>query len=725
MKLLTHVVVTVLLVGMTMASLPAGGSSVAEAAAAPPIEAAASLAATIVESPDLEAVVAATQEALSWGGVTVADPSTVYLKAKGPRAAMQATPLEVLNLALEARDRETAGRISLDELADRLDDFRFPFPRGTDPGKKMVKLLKVWIAEAKKLPNDPRSFTPLFLNNMALRQSPSLNLAAGGYPPETLRLTLLEAELLTAAFMRVKVDGAFPARAAYSSARGQVSKPCSDFKDGFNKSLPLGGDILGADVNWLGGQALEKGVEKMTGSALKGKLAGKVVSGANIALRIIKVMAIYGTATVRIYFLDPADGAILSEVHKPMEQLNVDSDRSVAPTAVAGLSDKDWEEYKREVDRLGTESEELSQSVKDCFGFIGMPAPTDLADLADEMNKWRIEWTIGSGTQFHARINVTESKFDFPGQMAHYLKKVSDHEGGAVMRMDVLPEREEDHPGVLYAVNVIATAELDVSQPPSFQTFVDAAMGPMGLASSLVEAGAGMLQSIAGPTASTPLEVNYHVAQCTGGSSKPARLVSAKPSAEGSWRARITGDAGCGVVGTIEWGSTQTASEPTLTANYKSDGTVNIKMAPAPDDPSTEGYDESLYWLVDAGSSYSFQGSGSEHGTDGANCEQFGTASDSGSGTFDGEENRIRVEGHGTQFVSIDVRYTYQYKRHNEYYCYGDFVFETDADYLQEVDLGVTAETTNTQEPYTSYEYHESYNGSNYSSYLNAVLSVN
>ena len=208
----------------------------------------------------------------------------------------------------------------------------------------------------------------------------------------------------------------------------------------------------------------------------------------------------------------------------------------------------------------------------------------------------------------------------------------------------------------------------------------------------------------------------------TGCVCKPARLVDAKAAPDGSIKARISGEAGCGVTGTINWGSTSTANTPTLTSNYSWTGTVNIKMKPSTDDPSTE-WDESLD-LVDAGSSYSFSGGGSEHGTDGADCYQDTTANDQGSGAFDGEENTIYVSGPGSEYLSINVRYTYRWQRHSEYYCDGQFLFETNGDEISSNTLDVDPRTTDTEEPYTHYEDHQSYSGSNYSSYLDTVVNA-
>ena len=79
-----------------------------------------------------------------------------------------------------------------------------------------MEMLALWVRSAAQAPNDPRSFTPLFLAEMARLQDPPVDLAGSRYtrpgrgdgPPvdlrgaprsEQLRLTLLEVELIAAA----------------------------------------------------------------------------------------------------------------------------------------------------------------------------------------------------------------------------------------------------------------------------------------------------------------------------------------------------------------------------------------------------------------------------------------------------------------------------------------------------------------------------------------------
>lgn len=139
----------------------------------------------------MRAAAGATEQALAWGGVRVRSKARVYARGRGPAGAVSATPLEALHLAVEARERESVERLTLAELARMLRGLGFPFARG-DPGLQLASFLRGWIAKARARPADPRSFTPLFLAEMARFQRPAVDLTRP-FPPEALRLTLVEA----------------------------------------------------------------------------------------------------------------------------------------------------------------------------------------------------------------------------------------------------------------------------------------------------------------------------------------------------------------------------------------------------------------------------------------------------------------------------------------------------------------------------------------------------
>ncbi len=467
---------------------------------------AARLARAIVKARTLAGAEAATRQALAWGGVTVRLGGRVYARGRGPSGAVSATPLEALHLAVEARERESVERLTLAELGRMLRGFRFPFGRG-DPGAQLAAFVREWIAQARRRPRDPRSFTPLFLAEMARLQRPAVDLARGEYRPGELRLTLLEGELLAAAFLRGPAPRGRKPQAASALAAG----PCSEVKELVEKEVPYLGEIAQSELQDVVQDQLRTLLEKATGSAIDEKDFGKAMQAAEIALLIQKLVALYGSVAIEVY--PDADS-----VHKPTEQPNVRSARQQRFEAVAGLTAADWERYTREIGAFAGDVAQILRALKDCLGASGVPMLTDLGDIADEVEKWHVKWDFQASPN-HARLNVRESKFDFPGQRKHKLKRRNVHSGHAFLVVDVQPERESDHPGRLERAQAVACAQVDFSQPPSTSTFTGAAKGGLGLAKSIVELAAGWIQALVGPRACEVMEITYHVAACPGGGS--------------------------------------------------------------------------------------------------------------------------------------------------------------------------------------------------------------
>lgn len=231
-------------------------------------------------------------------------------------------------------------------------------------------------------------------------------------------------------------------------------------------------------------------------------------------------------------------------VHKPTDRPNVGSTQEQRFEAVVGLTAADWEQYKRRVGAFGQEAERILRALKDCLSAAGIPSLADLGDIADEVEKWRVRWDFQASPS-HARLNLRESKLDFPGQRKHTLERQNAHAGHAFLVMDVQPERESDHPGRLERAYAVACAEVDFSQPPTAGTFIGAAKGGLGLAKSIVELAAGWLQALTGPRACEDMEITYHVPACPGGGSYRRLARRAAPCGiEGTFRGTGMGEYG-------------------------------------------------------------------------------------------------------------------------------------------------------------------------------------
>src|SRR4051812_24488160 len=110
----------------------------ATAAAATPEQVAARLA----TAPDLRTAVAATEDALVAGGVTIVENGVVKRRAATPAAPVAASGTEVLNLAVEAMDKRTAGGTTLAALATQLRSAGFPFGRRRQAAASPQKFLR-------------------------------------------------------------------------------------------------------------------------------------------------------------------------------------------------------------------------------------------------------------------------------------------------------------------------------------------------------------------------------------------------------------------------------------------------------------------------------------------------------------------------------------------------------------------------------------------------------
>lgn len=86
------------------------------------------LAHRLVASKSLDDSVGITREILARGGIATHDGTAVLVAAQGPAATFTASPRETVHLAMEARRRPNAGRMTIAELAQMLEGFGFPFP---------------------------------------------------------------------------------------------------------------------------------------------------------------------------------------------------------------------------------------------------------------------------------------------------------------------------------------------------------------------------------------------------------------------------------------------------------------------------------------------------------------------------------------------------------------------------------------------------------------------
>lgn len=592
------------------------------------------LAHRLVEARTLDASVAATREILARGGVATFDGERVLVKPIGPAATFAASPLETVHLAMEARRRAHAGRLTIAELAQMLEGFGWPF-RNANPdaaaqrwveagdvvgdedgaadddsveaarqaaaardaalvaqlqdaiaewqrmrqaaakapvaeraaaqervkqawdvrtaliaqrrdaqsqadgdrraarerriaeqeqrdrtraalrrvgadhvaGEELMAVLDDWVREAASAPDDPRSFTPLFLAEMARLQDAPVALPGshwtrpgrGDGPPvhlrgpprsQQLRWTLLELQLFGAAFERGRSAG--PAAAVSSGLDRTVDaitdallpaahagNACIDYKDAYGDD---GGEVMGALGAWGVGKVLERA------SADLGKALGAVA----VATRIAKLASFYANEQVSVT-AQPAS------VHKPRGE----HDWGVF-TARAGVSQDEWDEYRK----AAGEAAKGDTFARDCMASLGLPRFNDVVDMAKESEDWLVEWKLTDGAGHAMEATGKENNFAFPGRRAMKMHRESPTNSRADFFIWVLPE--EEHTGTVVRTYATAEARVDAAGMPSLGTLVTGGAGGLGLADALLELFSGWFQFVNMPKAYGTIEIEYH-----------------------------------------------------------------------------------------------------------------------------------------------------------------------------------------------------------------------
>ena len=521
-------------VGLCLAILP--WLCAAPAAAAPNAD---RLAARLVGATDLRSAVAATEKALVAGGVAVVTSDGRVRPGASPAAPVTASGMEVLHLAVEGREKATAGRMTLPQLATALRAAGFPFGKPRRAARSLQAFLGVWVRHAKRHKRDPRSFTPRFLAAMAKRQSRPVNLAKRGYPPAALRLTQLEVKLLVAAFQRGPRRfwrGSARPRTLASAAQAE-SSPCSDYRafqkeqlkelygektaDDLDKILDYGfGMIAGELTNPVMEKGMALGIEQgilhnrwraRPGQRAKGlstKFAKRLMTALNVLQKVQKLAALYGSVGIQVFAEeDPGlAGQGKSEtVHKPYR-----SKQKRAFAALVGIDPDKQQDYEALKQERAKESD-MMKALRDCVKLLGLPSLTDTGDVAEEMEKWRVKWSFRMLSN-HAEINIRDTKYD-AGSFKQKLRRLNAYQATAgPAYVNIKPEDDRDHEGCqppVLETYVTATAALDMSQPPGLGTAIDVATGNvLGVA---LEAAQQMFLSLVKPSASATLVVEYHV----------------------------------------------------------------------------------------------------------------------------------------------------------------------------------------------------------------------
>ncbi|HEY9450564.1 MAG TPA: hypothetical protein VIQ74_14270 [Gemmatimonadaceae bacterium] len=484
------------------------GKSMGGIAAPPPDTASdpgANVARRIARAGTLADAVAGTHDALTRGGVAITDFAGTTERAAVAPSPFVVLPTEAVVLAYEARGHASHSHLTLSDLAYMLEDFGWSWDGEGSPSQQMMKLVATWVRAAQRAPNDPLSFTPLFLADMGRRQLPAVNLASDSTDPRVVKLGFLEVNLIAAALTRglgapARAAAAIPAgvgqsRLFWNASYGAVMDggPCADAKQWFGGTLP--GQIMGVYGGWGVGEGLESALE---GAGLSEANVGKVTSALDAvggAMKIIKLAELYSTAQI--------DVQPVSEM--PAHRPSPDVEKTATVVARAGIDPKEWEEYQQSL-----KSTQLVGSVRDCLETAGLPTWADMADIAADAETWRVQWTLGEGSPKHALHQIAGNDWYNMGQRTMRLKRTSPMSAEARYTFKLTEEIADGHQGQQYDGQVQVIAALRTAKAPSVSLLTDAAAGIVGLAKSLTDLGIGWFQTVVTPKSDIMVPITYH-----------------------------------------------------------------------------------------------------------------------------------------------------------------------------------------------------------------------
>jgi hypothetical protein len=455
----------------------------------------------LVHAASLKEAMQATRQALSLAGI--ASTGDDGLPAAAPSSGTYALPTEVFFLATEARARESAFTMTLDEFGQMLADFEWPFLDESTPGEQIAALLREWGLAARQDTGSPHAFAPLFIAEMASLQEPPIDILTEEYDPAELRLSSLEIIIFAAAFRRFAVEEQASGSAwrwlpQPRTARAQTT--CKEIQEWMGRQhewAQVGGEIVKFGASEGTSAGLTAGLEKAGASAAAVKGFEKAMVSVDVALKLGKLAQLYKSTNLSVETLSD------NPMHKAASN---EAAKYSAFRANVGISQQDAAEFERLRKQLDREA-----PLNACAGMLGLPERPDFTGLSKDVDKGRITWRIIEGGTTHATISRDTNTWDPSGvgQLRMNLKRSGPHSADTTLVVDLTPEKKPNHQGEEKKARVTVRATLDTSEAPGLGTFLGAATGA-GLVSSLVELSTGWFQSFFQPKAYGSVILEYH-----------------------------------------------------------------------------------------------------------------------------------------------------------------------------------------------------------------------
>ncbi|MHA6480816.1 hypothetical protein ACX1C1_02570 [Paenibacillus sp. strain BS8-2] len=452
-------------------------------------------------------------------------------ETQSPDTPFFVLPAEIYALANDAALKETSGRLTLTELAMMLRDLGFPFQPEEDEAFALQSALRQAVLHAIDSPNDEGSDALLFLQAMALKQKPGIDLTEEGWHPQLYRLTYLELFAFLSLFLAPQTE-ALQTGASQTSFGAKLTGWLTEtaYADEAPTPAPttkpttcsiarqwLGSGTSAKDGGPNGYGISDTGLDliKMLNNELAGRVtealnsaAAKAMTAVSAAFKLLKLGMLYSSIEVEVAG-DPAS------LHK---QNSSENEKEVNWTAKVGVNEAKYKAYLEQWNATP-----LGKEVKECLSFYGIPVPTDTADIAKEIDKWSVEWDLVAGGGKHAVISLNKNEFELPGQFQSKVQRISDIAGEASLVTDVVDENVREHEGEEESAEVVVRALAETSAPPALigSLFGSGKLGLeaaksggfelLGLADTLMDIAAGWFQEIVEPEAYGTTVVTYHV----------------------------------------------------------------------------------------------------------------------------------------------------------------------------------------------------------------------
>ena len=410
------------------------------------------------------------------------------LREEFGRTADYAQGRKVRTRIRELEDRRNAERRALYDERRTEQTIARLVGRDDAAGRQLMAFLADWVRGAAADPDDPANFAPLFLAEMARRQSRPIDLAAQPHPREH-SWTLLELSVFASAFHPPRQRAANPVALVLDALvpAAHAGSPCEVAKEAWGDW----GDAAEWANGELTGNVLDQAFSKHFGDAGLGDVLGATA----ILGKVVKLAAFYSTAQVTVK-------GDVEKMHKPDTPF-----KFVFYTATAGVDPEELKAYEE----LSKKAAGMDKALRDCLGWGGIADVDSIKDVAEDAERWLLDWRLHAdpADAIWAPRDQQDAVYKM-GRWAVPMKRVSASSVEAKFVVRVKSEGSGRHSGPLGNSKVVVSAEVDSSGMPALSTFINAAKGVMGIADSLVELAAGWTRVVFKPQAQAVLDLEFH-----------------------------------------------------------------------------------------------------------------------------------------------------------------------------------------------------------------------